>query len=66
MQLAGSDLHRVVKVTIFLADWSDFREMNEALAEFFGTTEPPARSTAQGQRWPEGSLVAIEAVALAE
>jgi 2-iminobutanoate/2-iminopropanoate deaminase len=66
MQAAGSDLNRVVKVTIFLADWTDFREMNEVFAEFFGAEEPPARSTIQGERWPEGSLVAIEAIALAE
>jgi hypothetical protein len=26
----------------------------------------PARSTVQGERWPEGSLVAIDAIALAE
>jgi 2-iminobutanoate/2-iminopropanoate deaminase len=66
LQAAGSDLNRVVKVTIFLADWTDFREMNEVFAEFFGAEEPPARSTIQGERWPEGSLVAIEAIALAE
>lgn len=65
LQEAGGDLNRVVKVTIFLADWKDFREMNEVFAEFFGEDEPPARSTAQGERWPEGSLVAIEAIALA-
>jgi enamine deaminase RidA (YjgF/YER057c/UK114 family) len=40
--------------------------MNEVFLEFFGTAEPPARSTIQGERWPEGSLVAIEAIALAE
>jgi enamine deaminase RidA (YjgF/YER057c/UK114 family) len=40
--------------------------MNEVFAEVFGTEEPPARSTVQGERWPEGSLAAIEAIALAE
>jgi 2-iminobutanoate/2-iminopropanoate deaminase len=66
LQAGGSDLNRVVKVTVFLADWRDFREMNETFAEFFGTEEPPARSTVQGERWPEGSLLAIEAIGLAE
>ena len=65
LQAAGSDLDRVAKVTIMLADWKDFAGMNEAFAEFFGTESPPARSTVQGQRWPEGSLVAIDAVAVA-
>ena len=60
----GSSLSRVVKTTIWLHDWKYFNEMNEACAEFF-VDKPPARSTAVGPRWPEGSLVAIEAVALA-
>lgn len=64
LQAAGTDLQHVVKVTVFLADWKDFREMNEVFAEFFGSVEPPARSTVQGARWPEGSLVAIEAIAV--
>jgi 2-iminobutanoate/2-iminopropanoate deaminase len=66
LQAAGSDLSRVVKVTVFLTDWKNFPEMNEVFAELFGTEGPPARSTIQGERWPEGSLVAIEAIALAE
>ena len=57
---------RVVKVTVFLSDWTNFPGMNEVFVELFGTEEPPARSTIQGERWPEGSLVAIEAIALAE
>jgi 2-iminobutanoate/2-iminopropanoate deaminase len=64
LEAAGSDLSRVVKVTVFLHDWAYFKEMNETYAEFFGDT-PPARSTVQGARWPEGSLIAMEAIALA-
>lgn len=60
----GSDLRRVVKVTVFLSDWKYFKEMNEAYAEFFGSDRAPARSTVQGERWPEGHLVAMEAIAL--
>ncbi len=66
LEAGGSGLDRVVKVTVFLSDWSYFKEMNEAYAEFFGTERPPARSTVQGERWPEGHLVAMEAIALAE
>lgn len=65
LESAGSGLGRVVKVTIFLHDWIYFREMNEAYAKFF-PENPPARSTVQGARWPEGSLVAMEAIALAQ
>lgn len=65
LDAGGSSLRRVVKVTVFLHDWKHFNEMNEVFAEFF-PENPPARSTVQGQRWPEGSLVAIEAIALAQ
>ena len=64
LETAGSSLSWVVKVTVFLHDWKYFKEMNEAFAEFF-PKNPPARSTVQGQRWPEGSLVAMEGTALA-
>lgn len=60
----GSDLGRVVKVTVFLSDWKYFKDMNEAYAEFFTSDRAPARSTVQGDRWPEGHLVAMEAIAL--
>ena len=66
LEAGGSGLDRVVKVTVFLSDWKYFKEMNEAYAEFFGTDHPPARSTVQGDRWPDGHLVAMEAIALAQ
>ena len=66
LEAGGSGLDRVVKVTVFLADWKYFKDMNEAYAEFFGTDNPPARSTVKGERWPEGHLVAMEAIGLAQ
>ena len=66
LEAAGSSLDRVVKITVLLARPDLYREMNEAYAEFFGTEHPPARSTVQGMRWPEGHLVAMDAIALAE
>jgi 2-iminobutanoate/2-iminopropanoate deaminase len=66
LEAGGSGLDRVVKVTVFLSDWKYFKEMNEAYAEFFDSDRPPARSTVQGERWPEGHLVAMEAIAIAE
>ena len=62
LKAAGSGLNRVVKVTVFLDDWKYFKEMNETYAEFF-TENPPARSTVQGARYPEGSLIAMEVIA---
>ena len=64
LEAAGSNLERTVKVTVFLSEWKYFKEMNEAYTEFF-KTNPPARSTVQGERWPEGHLIAMEVIALA-
>src|SRR5215475_7057740 len=42
---AGADLSQAVRVGVYLADWADFAEMNEIYAEYFGTENPPARTT---------------------
>ena len=61
--VADSDLSRVVKTSVFIHDWKYFGEMNEVFGEVFGENGP-ARSTIRGERWPEGCLVAIEAIAV--
>ena len=63
LKSAGTDLAHVAKVTVFLHDWADFPGMNAAFAEMFQKS-PPARSTVCGPRWPPGSLVAMEAIAV--
>lgn len=63
LEAAGSDLSHVVMVTVLLHDWTYFEEMNKVFEEFFGQ-KPPARSTIQGERRPEGSLVAMNAIAV--
>ena len=63
LEESGSSLERIVKISVFLSDWVYFKDMNEVYAEFF-KKDPPARSTIQGQRYPEGHLVAMEAIAL--
>ena len=64
LQAGGSSLEHVVKTTVFLADLSDFAEMNEIYGRFFGTT-PPARSTVEVSRLPRDVKVEIEVIALA-
>jgi 2-iminobutanoate/2-iminopropanoate deaminase len=64
LEAAGSDLARVVKTTVFLADMNDFAAMNEVYATFFAE-EPPARSTVQAARLPRDARVEIDVVALA-
>ena len=62
---AGSSLDKVVKVTVFLKNMSDFTIMNGVYAEFFQAATAPARSTVEVARLPKDALVEIEAVALA-
>src|SRR6266481_4521514 len=51
VEAAGSNLHHVVKTTVFLKDMNDF------------TAAPPARSTVQVARLPKDALVEIEVIA---
>jgi 2-iminobutanoate/2-iminopropanoate deaminase len=60
---AGSGLDRLVKTTVFLADFGDFQAMNEVYARYAGDT-PPARATVEVAGLPSGAKVEIEAVAL--
>jgi 2-iminobutanoate/2-iminopropanoate deaminase len=64
LSAAGSDLNRVVKTTVYLADMNEFTAMNEIYGKFFG--EPaPARSTVEVSRLPKDVRVEIDVVALA-
>jgi 2-iminobutanoate/2-iminopropanoate deaminase len=62
IEAAGSNLHHVVKSTVFLKDMNDFAAMNEAYGKYF-TAAPPARSTVQVARLPKDALVEIEVIA---
>ena len=64
LEAAGSNIHHVVKTTVFLKDMNDFAAMNEAYSKFF-TQAPPARSTVQVARLPKDALVEIEVIAAA-
>ena len=60
---AGTDLHHVVKTTVFLSDMDNFAAMNEVYAEFF--QQPyPARSAVAVKTLPKGALVEIECIAV--
>ena len=62
LEAAGSNLHHIVKTTVFLKDMNDFTAMNEVYAKYF-TSAPPARSTVQVSRLPKDALVEIEVIA---
>jgi len=65
LRAAGSGLHRIVKMTVFMTDLGDFQAMNAVYAEFF-PSDPPARSAVQVVALPLGVQIEMEAVALTE
>jgi 2-iminobutanoate/2-iminopropanoate deaminase len=64
LEAAGSGLDRLVKTTVYLADFGDFAGMNEVYAQHVGD-RPPARATIEVAALPSGAKVEIEAIALA-
>jgi 2-iminobutanoate/2-iminopropanoate deaminase len=65
LRAAGSGLHRIVKMTVFMTDLGDFQAMNGVYAEFF-PSDPPARSAVQVVALPLGVQIEMEAVALTD
>ena len=64
LEAAGSGLDSLVKTTVFLQSLADFPGMNEVYSKHVGE-QPPARSTFEVAKLPNGALVEIEAIALA-
>ncbi len=62
LEAAGTNLHHVVRTTVYLKDMNDFAAMNEVYGRFFPTA-PPARSTVQVSRLPKDALVEIDVIA---
>jgi len=60
---AGSDLSKVVKVTVFVKDMENFSKINEAYKEFF-SNHKPARSLVEAAKLPLNGEIEIEAIAL--
>ena len=60
---AGLTLDNVVKTCVFLAEMSDFAEMNEVYAQFFKAPFP-ARSAVAVKTLPKGARVEIECIAV--
>ena len=64
LQAAGTDITKVVKTTVFLAEMGDFAAMNEVYAKHF--ISKPARSTVAVKALPKNALVEIETIAVVE
>lgn len=61
VKVAGADMSKVVKTTVFIKDMNDFAKINEIYAKFF--TEPyPARSCVEVARLPKDVMLEAEAI----
>jgi len=59
---AGSDLHKALKVTIFLKNMDDFAKINSVYTEYF--KEPfPARAVVEISRLPKDAVIEADAIA---
>lgn len=64
LKAAGMDFSNVVKCSIFLADMSDFGEVNKIYGSYFDEAEAPARETVAVRTLPKGVQVEISAIAV--
>ena len=62
LRAAGSDLDKVLKVTVYVPDISCWGELNAVYAEVFGDHKP-ARAVVPSRELNKGAMVEIEAVA---
>jgi len=62
LEVAGSSLAKVAKVTIYMADLAELMAMNEVFSSYF-PKDPPARTTFQAAALVAGARVEIEAIA---
>ncbi|EEU35482.1 uncharacterized protein NECHADRAFT_51206 [Fusarium vanettenii 77-13-4] len=60
---AGSSLHNVVKVNIYITDMQNFDLINEAYDEFFTWSPKPARTCVAVHQLPLGTDVEMECTA---
>jgi 2-iminobutanoate/2-iminopropanoate deaminase len=62
LEAGGSDISKVIKVTVFLKNINDFAAMNEIYNEYFGNSKP-SRSTAESSGLPRDAKIEIDIVA---
>jgi reactive intermediate/imine deaminase len=63
LEVAGSSMEQVLKVTIYAVNCAYFKDINAIYAEYF-PVDPPARTFCTVGAWPWEFDIEIEAVAL--
>lgn len=63
LESTGSGMQKVVKVTIFMRDMSDFNKLNEVYSKYF-PEKPPARTCVAVKEVPGNFPLKVEAIAI--
>lgn len=63
LEASGSELSKVIKITVFIKDMNNFPKINEVYSKYFEGTYP-ARSCVEVSRLPKDVLIEIEAIAI--
>lgn len=64
LEAGGMNFSNVVRATIYLADITDFKTVDEIYGRRFEAGSHPARATIQAGALPKGALVEIDVVAV--
>ena len=62
LEAGGSNLERVLKVTIYMKNLAQFNELNEIYSEYFDASKP-ARACVEVSALPKGVSVEMDAIA---
>lgn len=62
LEAAGTSMDKLIKVTVFMADMSDFATLNELYAQYIPSPFP-ARSAVAVKTLPKNALIEIEVIA---
>ena len=64
LDAAGSTMHDLVKLTIYLSDMGDWEAMNQVYLDYIDAADPPCRCTVQVARMHNDYMIELDAVAL--
>ncbi|MEQ8188871.1 MAG: RidA family protein [Candidatus Eremiobacterota bacterium] len=60
---SGSSIGNIVKVTVYLTDMNNFKEMNDVYEKYFSSSKP-ARVCVEVSGLPKGAIVEADAIAI--
>ena len=63
LEYEGSNIHNILKLSVFIIDLNNFKQVNDFFSKFFNG-EYPARSVVEVSKLPLDANIEIEAIAI--